>query len=70
MAVAALALAIGLPSFAIRAQEGGTMLATPVSAPNPSVSSPRPSAEDLAGLKTPEGRTQFVQKYCAGCHDA
>ena len=69
VAMATLAFAIGLPSFAIRAQEGGAGLAAPASAPIVPSSNPRPSAEELATLKTPEGRTQFVQKYCAGCHD-
>ena len=67
IAVSAVAAAICLPSVAISAQ---SLLSKPnVAAATPVAPKPRPTAQELATLKTPSGRTQFVQKYCAGCHD-
>jgi len=56
--VAALAFIVGVPSFAIKAQQGPAVAARPA-----------PTPQQLAALKAPAGRTEFVQKYCTGCHD-
>lgn len=61
-----IATAAFIPSVAFSAQT--LITETPAAAKLEPVPE-RPTPEQLALLKTPEGRTAFVQKYCSGCHD-
>jgi len=55
-------------SDAVKAQPA--MAAATDTTPALTVAAFAPSPKTYARLKTPAGRTEFVQTYCVGCHNA